>query len=284
LAGADTVTRRQRKVSRRTQRRQAERKTRQCLFCGSEGPLTEQHVFDDWLRKLGFDAVGVRELIEVADPERRILQPGGPFTKTLKIVCEPCNGKWLSGIENSAKAVLLRLFRATGSVELDTPSQLVLARWAFKEAGMLSQLGSRKTFPLEHCRDFRRTGDPSANCQIWIGSASMTKAALGDQLVESRYEPRIAEVRIGKIVQKISAYSCRFRLLNVAFDVFGWLPTEYGLHAQLTEDLGKALLPIWPIEHPTIWWPPATSLDVLGGLQGLAAVEFTGMPGVLPKS
>jgi hypothetical protein len=275
------VTRRSRKVSRRTQRRQAERKQRECLFCGTEGPLTEQHVFDDWLNQLGFGSDGLRELVEVAEPEDRILQPGAPFNRRLRNVCASCNSEWLSRMEKAAKPLLLDLFRASSQVALDEASQLILARWAFKIACMLSQLGRRRTFPLSHCREFRESNNPPGDCQIRIGAASVVRADLGDQLVESQYQPRIAEIRAGKNTFKVSAYACRFRLLNVVFEVLGWVPNEYGLHIEPSEALGKAILRIWPPEHATIWWPPAVNLDVLGGIQGLSSVEFTGIPTII---
>ena len=92
------------KVSRRAQRRQIERNPRECLFCGNIGRLTEEHVYGDWLQKLGFRGPGVRELIEDADLENRILQEGNPFNKRLRIVCEDCNGGWMSALETAAKS------------------------------------------------------------------------------------------------------------------------------------------------------------------------------------
>ena len=71
------------KVSRRAQRHQIEQNPRECLFCGNIGRLTEEHVYGDWLQKLGFRGPGVRELIEDADLENRILQEGNPFNKRL---------------------------------------------------------------------------------------------------------------------------------------------------------------------------------------------------------
>jgi hypothetical protein len=273
------MAKRPKKVSRRAQRRQAERKPRECLFCGSVGGLTDEHVFGDWLQKLGFTGPGLRELIEDADPQRQILQEGHPFNKTLKILCDDCNGVWSSGMETAAKDLLIKMFNTTESIELDENAQLTLARWAFKTVAVLSQLGSKKTFPLTHCREFHDSDRPPAHCQIWIGSASVRTNELGQQLAESRYEPKQATITVGDRTVEVSCYSARFRLINVVFDIFGYVPTEeFGLHAELSPDLRRALLPIWPSEDSTISWPPETNLDVLGGLEGLAAVPLVGVP------
>lgn len=261
-----------------------ERLSGECLFCGRVGGLTGQHVFDDWLQGLGFGGEGLREIVEEAEPARRILQPGGPFTKKIRVVCDPCNGIWLSTMEGAAKPLLLEMFRASGQVMLDGPAQLTLARWAFKIVCVLSQLGSKKTFPLAHCREFRESDLPPTHSQIWIGSASVKVTERGQQLAESRYRPHIANLTVEGRTISAPCYSARFRLLNVVFDIFGHVQAEFGLHADLSEDLRRALLPIWPSEHPTIWWPPATSLDVIGGVQGLADVPLEGIPTVIPPA
>jgi hypothetical protein len=273
------VTRQPRKVSRRTQRRQAERKQRQCLFCGSVGKLTEEHVFGDWLQKLGFTGPGLRELVEDADLKNRVLQEGHPFNKTLRIVCEDCNGGWMSKLETAAKSLLIQMFNTSGKVRLDEDSQITLARWAFKTACVLSQLGSRKTFPLAHCRELFDSERPSAHSQVWIGSAPVKITERGHHLAEWRYNPRIANLTYCNDTSKVFCYSARFRLINVVFDAFGHVPEgEFHLDAELSPDLRRALIPVWPSEHSAIWWPPITNLDTIGGVQGLAAAPLVGIP------
>lgn len=287
------------KVSRREQRRQVERGPRECLFCGKVGGLTEEHVFGDWLQKIGYTGPGLRELIEDADPENRVLQPGHPFNKKLRIVCEDCNGVWMSGMETAAKSLLIDMFKSSGKVRLDENDQLVLARWAFKTVAVLTQLGTTKTFPFALCREFRATDHPSAYSQIWIGSAAVNETPLGQQLAESSYVPRMADLTFSRPSSESAAhstrrrreqtvrvfcYSARFRLINVVFDIFGHVPTNgLGVHADLSPDLRRALLPIWPSEQSTIWWPPVVSLDTIGGVQGLSSVPLVGIPTILPR-
>jgi hypothetical protein len=283
------------KLSRRAQRRLAERKPRECLFCADIGGLTEQHVFDDWLGNLGLGSNGIRELHE-PESGRRVLQPGGPFSKKIRVVCEPCNGIWLSSMEQAAKDPLMEIFRSQGQqVRLDEGLQLTLARWAFKMVCVLSQMGPQKTFPLQHCREFRQSSLPPAQVQIWLGSASIRLAEHGAAIVESRFEPRIANLETNGRKLALQCYSARFRLLNVVFDVFGHVPDkfdpravpepiDFGLQINPSENLRSALLPIWPAENPTIWWPPARSLDAIGGIDGLASVPLVGVPAVISSA
>jgi len=100
-------------------------KPKRCLFCDRDRPLTNEHVFPDWLRKLGFTGPGTREIVE--DSSTPIFQQGGRFTKVLKVVCGPCNNVWMKGIEDAAKPVLVSMFRAAASgkqVSLDEAAQL----------------------------------------------------------------------------------------------------------------------------------------------------------------
>src|SRR5665213_3638735 len=84
-----------------------------CFFCGAGVPLTREHVLPEWLRNLGFKGDGTRQIVE--DGGIPIFQAGGPFTKTLKIVCEPCNNEWMGGMETDAQPVLIEMFKAAAT-------------------------------------------------------------------------------------------------------------------------------------------------------------------------
>ena len=86
-----------------------------------------------------------------------IIQQGGAFSKTLKIVCADCNNVWMSAMEDDAKPVLLSMFQAAATGKqtmLDSSAQLALARWAFKTAAVMTQLSARtaRTFPAATLR------------------------------------------------------------------------------------------------------------------------------------
>ncbi len=113
---------------------------RTCLFCGTSGPLTEEHIYGKWLRTLGYTGTGVREIVP-RHGSQPILQKGGPFTKTPKIVCYTCNNQWMSRMETAAQPLPEAMFNAQGSkVVLNEDAQLALARWAFKTAVVVAQV------------------------------------------------------------------------------------------------------------------------------------------------
>jgi hypothetical protein len=252
-----------------------------CFFCGAEGPLTQEHVLPDWLRHLGFKGTGLRELVQ--DSDAPIIQQGGAFSKTLKIVCAECNNVWMSAMEDDAKPVLLSMFQAaaTGNqTMLDSWAQLALARWAFKTAAVMTQLSAQtaRTFPPTHASSFRDRDRIPENIQIWLGAAVVTPTSQGDHVAQFRYQPYKTDVKAGEATHSGSGYQIFVRLFNVVFYILGFEST-WGLTGELSDDLKKALLPIWSSGHPKLWWPPASTLDDLGGIDALAkTLTPTGIP------
>jgi hypothetical protein len=234
-------------------------------------------VFPDWLRKAGLNGEGIREYSGSDGVSR--FQAGGPFSKKIKIVCGLCNSQWMSGMELAAKPLLVSMFRSgDGQLRLDEDDQLVLVRWAFKTAAVLTQVDGRAPFPSALRREFRRTNQPPANCFVRIGTASLTNQALGLQVGEFKHRRHNAEVRVdGGLNQSGPAYVSRFRLLNVVFEVFGIDIPTVQIDVAPSEDLSRALLPLWPRQHDHIWWPPS-SLDSLGGIDGLLQIPLVGIP------
>ena len=256
-------------------------KPKRCFFCCAEGPLTQEHVLPDWLRHLGFKGIGVRELVQ--DSDAPIIQQGGAFSKALKIVCADCNNVWMSAMEDDAKPVLLSMFQAAATGKqtmLDSSAQLALARWAFKTAAVMTQLSARTagTFPAEHASSFRGSDRIPENTQVWLGAAVVTPTTRGDHVAQFRYQPYKTDVKAGEASYSGSGYQIFVRLFNVVFYILGFEST-WRLTGELPDDLKKALLPIWQPEHPKLWWPPSSTLDDFGGIDGLTnALAPTGLP------
>lgn len=264
---------------------------RKCLFCGKAGPLTEEHVFGDWLWKLGFHGEGLREM--VFEPGSPILQKGGPFSKKLKVACGRCNNGWMSALETAAKPILLRLFGAiaTAQVALHEREQGILARWAAKTVAVLSALDGptrllagldyAQRVPVAHRLTLVNGGPPHNQTRIWIGAASIPRLAQGEQLAAYSIKPSAVTITQGTDSTVCPIYQARFRLFNVVFDVWGHDDTGLvglTLSAAVAGGLEVALLPVWPAEHPVLYWPPAQSLDHIGGVDGLVDVPVEGIP------
>jgi hypothetical protein len=114
--------------------------------------------------------------------------------------------------------------------------------------------------------------------QVRIGTTSIPTLQMGEQLAEFRFEPRTATVTRAGVSTSFPFYRASFRLLTVVFDIIGYVAGTDMVNIDLSEDLGRALLPLWPSQHPRIWWPPVTSLDVIGGMPGLTAGGIVRIP------
>jgi hypothetical protein len=243
-----------------------------CIFCGARRPLTGEHIFGDWVKKLGFGGEGVHQWS--IDSGAPVVHKAGPFAKKLKIVCQPCNGEWMSGMENAVKPLLTPMFQGL-RVKLNERAQLDLARWAFKSIVVASHVDRQhERISTAQRRAFHETDEPPRGVTVRIGTASVTPASYGPHVGEYRFLPRMIHVNAPDgAVFDVPAYSGRFRILNVVFDVFGYDSEQWDVFTELSKEPARALLQIWPVKNPTIWWPPVASVDMLGGLSGLQAGE-----------
>jgi hypothetical protein len=274
------MSNRARKISRRERSRETERQPGDCLFCGKNTKMTGEHIFGDWLHNLGLKGKSILEVSQDdGEPQRRELPAGSLFSKRLRIVCEPCNNGWMSGLEEAAKPYLLDMFSGRVNIPLDEGAQLVLARWAFKTIAVVNQIVPSPIFPLAHCHELSNSERPLEHAQIWIGSASVNISERWEQISEFYYARRAVDAPIGNDTMiPFPIYVSRFRLINVVFDIIGNWPNEFGLamQADLAGPQSRALLPIWPSKFPMIWWPPVTSLNTVGGVRGLATNQLVG--------
>jgi hypothetical protein len=192
-------------------------------------------------------------------------------------------------MEDAVKPILIEMFGASSQVVLNADEQRTLSRWAFKTVCVLAQLDStRPTIPLTHYQEFHTTDELPRGVEVRIGTASITNQQLGTMLVESHIVPSNANVTVNGQTTRFPFYQARFRLLNVVFDVTGTGPADDGtiavLESQIHGELARALLPIFPPIHPKLWWPPAQTIDAIGGISAMMNIPVTGLPTLLPPT
>jgi hypothetical protein len=118
------------------------RKPPVCLFCGSSGPLTREHILRaDFRKHFGSDRFESRnwgwQLNQAGDRievDRKYWAL--PFERTVKEVCASCNNGWMNDLENEAKDILLDL--AEGRERTLNRAQLrIVTRWVAKTAAVI---------------------------------------------------------------------------------------------------------------------------------------------------
>ena len=128
---------------------------RACIFCGSSGKLSGEHIFPDWLSKMFDDQiVGINEVRGdnlARDWVKSI------FQDKLKKVCETCNSGWMSTIENDAKNLLVPLIFTHNQLTLNKKDQRLLSFWAQKTLLVVSETtGGEFRIPKEFYSDINQ--------------------------------------------------------------------------------------------------------------------------------
>ena len=121
-----------------------------CLSCGeTTAPESGEHVFSRWLLK-HIQAVRTPIIHFSYKVEDGSQQPHMRQMRLnsfrLRQICQPCNNKWMSRLEDAAKPIVLGLMAHTLTLEsLDSEQCRLLARWAGKTAIIESYaVGSEK--------------------------------------------------------------------------------------------------------------------------------------------
>jgi hypothetical protein len=224
-----------------------------CVFCGVPGRLTEEHVFPNWLRKCGYDGVGLQETNDV-------IQLRGVFSSKVKIVCASCNNGWMSRLEQEAKPLLIHLFKSFGrSIPLDEAAQLTLARWAFKTAVVCAYVDKKQVdlFPKAHRVEFYENDQPPRQAWVRIGAMGVpSDPSKGEHIAAVEYTTNVETWTDGDRSFSFPVYRATIRLVTVVFCIMGYTSTEMKMKEAMDKDFRTITMPLWPVRRPTIWWPP----------------------------
>lgn len=120
---------------------------RKCIFCERQPPdikITGEHIFSDWLRELfprddkttHTQGVITWPLAGPPDvPPSIKLSPklGHSGSRKVSAVCDRCNERWMSNLEEAAKPILIQMITGRGG-EISPSMQRTLATWAAKTA------------------------------------------------------------------------------------------------------------------------------------------------------
>lgn len=240
-----------------------------CVFCGFTGKLTNEHAWPQWIAEVRPDLA--KNPSSAVGPVGGVheTRSHGPFEIEVGCVCEDCNCGWMSDLEVIAKPILTKMLRGNNRT-LFSPSQRVVATWAFKTALMLREAtfpradSGRGTVPATHYRHLYDHAEPPQSVTIWlagfIGSdwASFFRETSGP-----------IQIRGDKDVVKPISTSIYGQVLlagNLVFQIFGHaLPPDDGLGLTISPRgvAGKKLIRIWPtpIDTPRVKWPPEVVLD-----------------------
>jgi len=214
---------------------------RLCPFCGA-ADIGEEHVWPRWVS---------RELVAIGGGFEVTTTHGRERRRSLELtvpVCETCNTRWLSTLENDTRPVLAPMIRGESRM-LEPDEQHLLATWAVKMAFMLDLAAEAPFIPLGFYYEFRQQRAPLASMAVWLGAYAGSRRAVfahHKQLdfngSRDRGEPP------NGFVTTFSGY-------RVVFQVLGHFHAGGATFLDRREHFAPAIHAIWPRRQRQIEWP-----------------------------
>jgi len=246
-----------------------------CIFCGSDAPLTREHVFPRWLRDV-FPDLGeadyLRRLVTF-DRDDRHERPGRTFDVVVRNVCADCNNGWMSALEGQAKLILAPMLQEQ-SRALTAVEQHLVATWATKTMLTMqgANIGGERVVPLDQYRWFFRNQTPLSISYVWLcryGDRTRWPLSVHQWGMTVRAEGDSAPA----VGDDMNGFGVVFAVGPLVFWLFGYdLPG--GVQTAAGSDDEHVL--IWPTAGPDVWWPPRKMLEREAQLEELARRMPTG--------
>src|SRR5687767_12761045 len=114
--------------------KQPPRPGKPCIFCGETRPISEEHLFGNWLRKrIPRPPTAKQEAVDIiVVGTERFLNPtprnGLAVTIKIKGPGKKCNNGWMSNIDEKASVILWELMNGTPKI-LTPVEQNAIATW-----------------------------------------------------------------------------------------------------------------------------------------------------------
>lgn len=226
------------------------------MFCGGR-PLTNEHVWPDWIGRLffGYEPGGraplsAHRVSSSVGSERNRQWTAPSFTTKAKIVCDDCNHGWMSELENAAEPILTPMLQGKRLI-LDDEAQTIVARWLTKTAMMFQHTTPRRPIPERHFRYLRDHLRPPPSSQVWLGARTAEDGGVISGLQSSRLRP-LPEDQNGPVY---NSYLVTIGIAAFIGQVFGHDIPRFDFQWGHEGRFASAVEQIWPAVEP-IKWPP----------------------------
>jgi len=230
-----------------------------CYFCGEQKPLTREHVFPDWLRRVLPRLTGTswqiltsrREVSSQPLNESKRKDNGYNIGSTqLKVVCVDCNGGWMSRLQEAAIPLLTPLIN--GEIHhIPVEHQVTIAQWVIMTVSM-QQLTNPE--PKSHIITSRernnlrlaRLGEAPMNHQGWtIGLAHFMGTT--PEFIAARQQA------FGYADESPRAQTSVIRLGDLCVMTWSSAYEDVAINRPAVEEHGVRI--VWPDQVP-LPWPP----------------------------
>jgi hypothetical protein len=185
-----------------------------------------------------------------------------PFREDARIVCETCNGGWMSDLEKATQPVLERPIRREAST-FGTPHQTILATWALKTALVFQASQNVRIAPAEHFSHLRQHRTPPRQVAVWLGSHYRARSDPANSVFLQRplsFESLDGKLDPDHIQDQPFGYLNFLAVGGVSFVILGHRCSN-GVDLEYEGPLADALIRIWPHRTPVVPWPPEYMMD-----------------------
>jgi hypothetical protein len=251
-----------------------------CVFCGDDSnALTDEHVFGDWIAELfGRDVEGVSQVVTADGSVKH--WPSTGFSDVVKVVCKRCNETWMNDMELAVQPTLGPMMTKGWATTLSVPTQRHLAAWAIKTALVMDHLHPKhRVVPESMYSALYDAKAPLSEAHVWMarrndweGMWATSLAEHIDQVQISNDDPEFAAAALKEIEGAMARGERMFRVtFGIGFVVFQVLGSTLPVLGEIYGGSGLVSMVqrIWPNNGQEITWPPAESVDSIGGVEGL---------------
>jgi hypothetical protein len=221
-----------------------------CLFCDNT-PGSREHLWPAWIHKRrDFGLIRMQRGTSaevIVNPEQKV-----------RTVCSVCNNGWMSKLEQENIPLIGSMFQDL-SIPLNEAQQHTVAAWAVKTAMMFDSTKGRNSDNRFYTKSdgvgLRVNREIPNLTRIWIGRMS----SLHLNHAECDIALLSGSTRIGTAsVSTIAAGHFAAQVVTIhPGSELAKQPTIELYHKP--RDWDNMLLSIWPIERPTVIWPPKIS-------------------------
>jgi hypothetical protein len=254
-----------------------------CVFCGSTTKITREHIVAEWIgdlfRHLGKGTAGIIQRDGTVTSYQTEL-----FGQRVKVVCFDCNSGWMSRLEGRVKGKLGPILRHGQATRLSLGDQKLLATWAVKTAFMFEHLHpNERIIPDSEYGRFYSLQQPPPGYVVWMAHRRTLVDHTGRELLVASRHEGIHKIDVPpEFVQQVEkwmaegrrAFIITFSIGRVVFQVFGHdVPGAFRVNMSNP----RVNHWIWPVQGD-VTWPPALSVEDIGGLFALHQAHNTRPP------
>jgi hypothetical protein len=240
----------------------------ECFFCGpTENPLTEEHVWPQWVSRLLFGQYGSDHFIHVRSTgdDTTGLWRSRSLDVTTDTVCDKCNNEWLSNFENTdVKALATPLILGKDDALLPPAAQWTLAAWVYKMAMLLEVANRddpRRFFTAADRKRFRDTTLADEHVRVFLSKYEYGQHPAHAHLPVHNFTECDGERRSFDVkVSTITAGALGVQVIAVRSTASGELVYASEVEVEFLGKAKEAIVRIWPPSPDAVRWPPSETL------------------------